>query len=528
MKKSLSLVLALVMLLSLALPAYAEVTGKGELPIVTEPITLRVAFVVSSKVEDMETNRLTLWIEEQTGINLEFIELSSKDTATQVNALMNGNDLPDVIWGYNLPYDMLCAYADAGLIVPLDEQFEKYGKNVYDVIVADLGPNTLSYMTYDGHIYAVPSGGLAVTNKYNAYTNVLQTAFLDELGMEHPQTLDDLYKYLVGVRDNDVNKNGDPNDEIPMTTWAEENFAFKTISQAYQYTDEKTYLKTNDGKISFIANNELFKEAIEFTKKLVDEKLLDPACFTQDESVISTINAQEGNTVGLMACGYFYTSVFDANSEEYSTLRGLPTLEGPHGYKSSAVKLANPNVAMVVTSACKNVDAAFRLADFMLSDENSLIARIGFEGEQWKKAEEGVIGRNGKQAVFSLITTQEWVQPSTNVIWNRETFIHSNVMDGCEAAVANSKYSMPEDTWTFNIPGFVTNEHLPELIMNVDDATEYEELQKMIVDYVNTSIAQFVLGDRSLDDWDNYCKDLEKMGVERYLEIAQVSYDAMQ
>lgn len=528
MKKSLSLVLALVMMLSLALPACAEVTGKGELPIVTEPITLTVAIPVAATVEDMDTNRLTLYIEEQTGINLEFIELSTSDTATQVNALMNGNDLPDVIWSYNLPYDMLCSYADAGLIVPLDEQFEKYGKNVYDVIIADLGPTTLSYMSYDGHIYAVPSGGSAVTDMYTTYNNMLQTDFLEALGMEHPETLEDLYNYLVGVRDNDVNGNGDPNDEIPMTTWADRNYVFKMVSMAYQYTDEKTYLKMNDGTVSFIATNDLFKEAIEFVKKLVDEKLLDPASYTQDQSVVSTINAQEGNTVGVTACGYYYTSVFDTTGDEYTTLRGLPPLVGPYGYKSAPVVLASPKVAMVVTSACENVDAAFRLADFMLSDENAIIARIGFEGEQWEKPAEGDLGRNGAPAVFKLLGTQEWVQPSTNVIWNTAGFIHSNVMDGCRASAGKVKYPMTQDVWNFDLPGNVTNEQLPKLLMNADDSAEYAELQQMITEYVDTSIAQFVLGDRSLDDWDNYCKDLEKMGVARYLELAQESIDAMQ
>lgn len=530
MKKTLSLVLALVMLLACALPAYAEVTAKGELPIVTEPVTLKVAFPVNSKVEDINTNELTLWIEEQTGINLEFIELSTSDTATQVNAIMNGSDLPDVFWGYVFPYDMLCTYADAGLIMPLDEQFEKYGKNVYDVILADLGNSALGNVSYDGHIYAVPSGGALITNTYLRYQNVYQTAFLDALGMDMPRTLDDLYAYLVGVRDNDVNGNGDPNDEVPMTAWVHDygNFAFSMISQAYQYTDVETFLKVNDGKVNFVGNNELFKEAIEFMKKLVDEKLLDPASFTQDQSVVANILAQEGNNVGLLGNGNFFTSAMDSSSEEYKTMRFLPNIEGPHGYKSTQHWGVNVNTAMVITSACENVDAAFRLADFMLSDEAAIAARVGFEGKQWAKAEDGVMGRDGQQAWFALLTAQEWVQPSTNVIWFNEKFIHSNIMNHCVASAGTTKYVSAEDIWTFNLPGEVTNERLPQLVMTPDMATEYNELKELIMGYVNTSIAQFVLGDRSLDEWDDYCKDLQKMGVEDYVALAQEAYDAMQ
>ena len=104
----------------------AAVEPVEELPIATadNPITLRVAMPVSSKVEDINTNRLTLYIEEQTGIDLDIIEMSEAETATQVNTLMNGGDLPDIFLSSNFPYDTLCTYADAGLLQPLDEYID--------------------------------------------------------------------------------------------------------------------------------------------------------------------------------------------------------------------------------------------------------------------------------------------------------------------------------------------------------------------------------------------------------------------
>lgn len=140
-----------------------------ELPIATadNPITLRVAMPVNSKVEDINTNQLTLYIEEQTGIDLEFIEMSDAETATQVNTLMNGGELPDIFLGWGFPYDALCTYADAGLIQPLDEYIDQWGYNLKNTILADPDlENALAYATYDGHVYAMPSGGGLVTNVY--------------------------------------------------------------------------------------------------------------------------------------------------------------------------------------------------------------------------------------------------------------------------------------------------------------------------------------------------------------------------
>lgn len=527
MKKTLSLFLALMLTLLVCLPASAAVTAKGELPIVDEPITLTIALPVAAKVEDMATNKLTLWYEEQTGIQLKFIELSPEDVATQVNMLMNSSDLPDVVLGYDVPYDVLCGYADAGLIVPLDEQYEKYGLYVYERLIPEMGEATLGYVTYDDQLWAVPAGGNLITNLYGSEYNRIQTQFLEALGMEMPRTLDELYAFLVGVRDNDVNGNGDPSDEIPMTTYARVNFVFRMISNAYQYTDCGTYLKVNDGKVSFIANNELFKEALTFMKKLIDEGLCDPACFTQDESVCATILAQEGNNVGIYACGNTYTNSMDSEGDEYQNMRCLPNLAGPYGYKTTMYSPSGVRRTGIVTSACENVDAAFRFLDFCLSEEAGIATRVGFEGEQWKVADEGVIGRDGKQAKFSLLTTQEWVQPSTNVIWDMESFIVSSVMNGCEAAQTAAKYPPNMDIIEWNYEGEVTNERLPQLMMDADTTLEYNELQGIIRTAVEEAIATFVLGDRDLAEFDDYCAGLEKMGLQQYIDMAQAAYDEL-
>lgn len=527
MKKYLSMVLALVMLLAVSTTAQAAVTEKGMLPIVDEPITLKIAFPVNSKVEDMSTNQLTLWVEETTGINIEWIELSTTDTATQINMMMNSSDLPDVIMGYDFPYDVMCSYADAGLIVSLDEQYEKYAENVYNYIVPDLGENTLSYVTYDGQKWAVPSGGQPITNVYGGVYCKIQNNMLETLGMELPHTLDELYAFLVAVRDNDVNGNGDPSDEIPMTAYANVNFIFQTISNAYQYTDKGTYLKVNDGVVSCIANNELFREAILYVKKLVDEKLVDPAAFTQDESVLATQLAQEGDNVAILAVGTMYTNVMDSTGDEYINMRMLPNLEGPYGYKSTMHSPATVRISGVITSACENVDAAFRFLDFFLSDDVSVTVRVGFEGEQWAPAEEGVIGRDGEQAWFSLLTTQEWVQPSTNVIWDSESFIHSNVMSHCEDTAMSAKFPASIGIKNNRLVEEVTGERLPQMLLNAEDFAEFHELKTLIVDKINEAVSMFVLGDRDIEEFDDFCNELKAMGLDRYIELAQTSVDTL-
>ena len=531
MKKTLSLVLALLLALAMLSSASAAVTPKGEFPVVDEPMTVRLAIPVNSKVTDITTNELTLWMQEQTGLTFDILELSGSDTATQINMMMNSGDLPDGVLAYSFPYDQLCAYADAGLLAPLTEQVEKYGDNLQNVILADAGEIAMSYVTYDGEVYAVPSCGQLITNKYGHFYNRIQTKFLENLGMDMPTNLDELYEYLVAVRDNDANGNGDPSDEIPLVSSADRVAELlRFILQAYQYTDMYTFLKVNEqGQVEFVANNDLFREGIEYIKKLVDEGLLDPASFTQDESVLSTLCAQTDYAIGIVGNGYMVANVMDTTKDDYQDMRMMPNLEGPYGYKASMTEVSDVRASAVVTTAAEpdEADALFRLYDFLLSDESAIAVRVGFEGKEWKKADDGVIGRDGQQAWFSLLTTQEWIQPSTNVIWCNEGFIHSNIMNHCEATNTASKYPTSYDIIEWNYVAETTDELLPQLLMSAEDQQEYDELKNLIVSNVNENIALFVLGDKSLDQWDAYAEEFNSMGLERYIELAQTAYDAM-
>ena len=63
--------------------------------------------------------------------------------------------------------------------------------------------------------------------------------------------------------------------------------------------------------------------------------------------------------------------------------------------------------------------------------------------------------------------------------------------------------------------------------MSAEDMVEYNELKTLIVDQIDAAIAAFTLGDRSLDEFGSFCSELEAMGLERYVELAQTAYDAL-
>jgi putative aldouronate transport system substrate-binding protein len=73
--------------------------------------------------------------------------------------------------------------------------------------------------------------------------------------------------------------------------------------------------------------------------------------------------------------------------------------------------------------------------------------------------------------------------------------------------------------------GLGPKKDMPPLFIPLDKAREHGELRATINEYVEESLARFVTGDLSLDDeWDAYLAELDKMGLETYLEIVQDAY----
>ncbi len=527
MKKVVSLLLTLC-LLGMAVSAGAAVTPKGEFPVTDEPITLRVAVPVDAKVEDIHTNDFTLFLEENTGIDLEIIELSPSDTSTQVNTIMLSGDLPDMFMAYNFGYDELASYAEAGYLLPLDEYIEAYGDEYFAYLekVQPIVGNAEAHVTVDGKKYAIPCVAESVTNMYAGYKIRVTQIFLDNLGLEMPQTLDEFYDYLVAVRDQDANGNGDPSDEIPMTGCDGSRYLIENIGNAFQYTDGSTYLKLNDGTVEFIGANDTFRETVAFLKKLLDEGLLDPAFYTQDRSMLLTLNTQDYPLIGADAS--YLSGNYNSTSDLWNSLRIIPNLVGPDGYVATKVSMPGVGRGLVITTACDCPEVAFRLCDFLLSDYVGAVGRMGVENVHWKQAEEGKIGRNGGPAKYELIGTQQWTLPTMNSIWHTTACFHGNAMDYVAEDPESSVGKLAADVFNWKLADGATGEQIPQLLMDPETSIEYKEVQTMVVDYVKENVAKFVLGDRSLDEWDDYKATLENIGVDYYVQLAQEAYDAMQ
>ena len=137
-------------------PADSSAAEPGQLPIVTEPYTLNIFFQQETQVLDYEDNKLTKFLEEETGIHIEWNLVPGKDKTQKLNLLLaTGQDLPDVFMG-GMETATVIEYAEQGTIIPLTSYIENDSKWFKEVLgeIPDLeGIITAP----DGEIYALPS-----------------------------------------------------------------------------------------------------------------------------------------------------------------------------------------------------------------------------------------------------------------------------------------------------------------------------------------------------------------------------------
>ena len=196
MKKILSLVLALAMLLSIAaIPASAETT---EVFRYDQPITLKVSVFDRGNTGGTapDNNHWTQWIQENFGeprnIKIEWVVIPrSEEESKLATLMMDEASCPDICFTYN--ESIVTDYVNQGGVYELSELVDKYGSNLKSF----LGDEVLEFGKFAGGQYAIPARRVVV-----AWMGMfIREDWVEKLGMDMPKTKAEFLDVLRAFRD---------------------------------------------------------------------------------------------------------------------------------------------------------------------------------------------------------------------------------------------------------------------------------------------------------------------------------------
>ena len=384
MKKTLSLLMALILCLTLSLPAFAESTESKKL--VDEPTTITVGIPQSTLITDYVENDFTKWIEEQTGLTLEFELFPTTDSQQKLEIMVNGGaKLPETLIAFGLSDAAVLNYGQNGVFTNLKDYFDQglavNFAHAMTTITDELTPEQMlaQITSADGGIYAYPSYGSQI---YDQYPNrwYIQQSWLDAVGMQVPTTTEELYDVLVAFRDKDPNGNGKA-DEIPMLGCeTNQTTPERMIMNSFVYWNPGSYLNVTDGQIWVPFDTDEWREGLRYLNRLVRENLLSAQTYTMDNAQYKTytdLPEGEDTIVGIWMGAPSQSFDNNVNYKRRNEYVGMAPMAGPEGVRYSPYSMPAPGYGAHVTSFCENPELAFRFLDCFWDIETSLRGRYG-------------------------------------------------------------------------------------------------------------------------------------------------------
>jgi putative aldouronate transport system substrate-binding protein len=550
-------ILAVIMMLAVAAAAFAggeqeqsgsdadgiQVNAPGEYPVVLgdEPYEIDV-FTIYLDAEtdgDRENAAFTEWFEDLTNVRVNFDVASSAVHTERQNLLIASGDLPDVFmsqWGMNAQEAF--TYGISGTLVPLTEYVENRMPNLAAAL--EEYPNFRPQIyAPDGEIYTLPTtgGGGHVQARKKAY---IYTPWLEELGLDMPETTEELRTALEAFRDQDPNGNGAA-DEIPFMSstngWQTNPIDF--VMNSFIYTDTHgrvAYLMRDDGDIVFVADTPEWREGVTYMADLVSDGLLAPETFVQqNDQLIARTENPDVPLVGFVTAGQFgvFTTI-NGPSGRYIGYRSVPPLEGPNGERNSWYNPPSARPHTKVTSAAERPDIIAQWADYFYggAQEQFFASRYWREGIEYRLPTEEEIATvvtddNVPPQIVPLITPQYGVDKH-NDGWGRTVPAFQPVSPIGLTDIddpGNLGYRLMVATYENHMP-YVGDNWLPEgLVVDPQYTDILADVTAALVSgtgVVSQWTTEFIIGERDIRDdaeWNAYLLAVEAAGRDTYVEI---------
>lgn len=488
------------------------------LPIVDEPVEMEFFVGKGAMNAEHDWNDFFLWneYEEMTGIEIQWNQVQTEGLEEQRNLSLVQNDLPDVYYLAAFPNTDIYRYGDQGVFVALNDYIDEYAPNLNALM--DENPEIRKAITFpDGNIYSMPSiieeDFVSVRIASRPWIN---QDWLDELGMDIPETTEEFYDYLVAVRDLDPAGNGNT---IP--------FGGTSIGELTQYL-AGSYGVMNRGvrngpidydeeneQVNFYANDDEYRELLRYMNRLYSEGLIDQNIFTIEWGQFLA-NAQENQYATMV----FYDPQELFGDEVGLQYTGMSALEGPNGDHSyiKVAPMVNTIGNFLITNENENPAAAVRWMDHFYSDEGSKFYYMGVEGETYEEVDgelqyvdEIANPADGETFEQALSKKLPWIGATQGII-------KADYFNGSESAPMSMEAAEKLEPYIPEIWGSFTYEAEENDIL----ASTGADIEK----YATETRDRFISGDLSLDDdWDEYLQTLEDMGLEEYMSVKQAAYE---
>ena len=507
-------------------------------PVVNEPVNLTLAITVGTSGDDPNDMPWFQWMSDETGLTFDFVVIDSAAWAEKKPIMLATDDLPDVFLGQDFTQAEIMKYGYAGSFLPLNDLIDTYGDQIISSLALVPGAAE-SIVCPDGNIYSLPA--LVVFSPFTNFRPWINQSWLDAVGLENPETLDEFYNVLVAFKNEDPNGNGEA-DEIPWSgSWKDiQQRAIALIGCGFITMGNKAdnIALTKDDEATYMPLHENYRKYLEFMAKCYAEGLIDQDIFSQDE-VQFYAKAHENSIGACVAPAPFYLT------DSYENWNAMyPLVENKGEEKIAPISQQITQGKYIVTKACENPDVAIRFANLFYTPWYSASIMYG------PLDANGVVVSDYYPDNFADIYVEDKVIHIVNSDWDPDEMglwdyyakfgpvnsAFSFALDDCYALNCIwtdwdplTDANPQDDHWRkaqlANIVPY-TKTVFPAVFLSEEQLAKVDELKTPLETLVEQWEARFITGAASIDaDYDTFISELKAAGAEEYQQIYVDAYN---
>ncbi|MBD2843569.1 extracellular solute-binding protein [Paenibacillus sp. IB182496] len=468
---------------------------------------------VASSLQSLSEVEMYKEMEKDTNVKLQFQHPPAGQANQQFNLIMSSRDFADVMEGnWNQYAGGPTKAIEDGVLVPLNDLIEQHAPN-FKKVLEDYPQVMGQISTTNGEIYAFPSINVG---RYRTFSgNFIRQDWLDELGLNMPETIADWEQVLQTFKE-------EKGVEAPFST----NLFFlqniPSFIEAYGVTHD---FFVEDGEVRFGPIESGMKQALETMNKWYVEGWLDKDFATNDRKAIDAklLNDQAGAVPGYIggSMGSYYVAKAD---DPTFNLVAAPFPVYEKGEQPRFVPFnfeVSINGQAGITTANEHPVETVRWFDYFYGEEGHMLKNFGVEGVTY-------------EIVDGYPTYTDLIMNNSNgydIAQSMARYFRANYptpgMD--DDRYLEQYYTLPQQQDAMS----VFSEHsdysrayrLPPVNHTVEESSELAQIMSDVKTYREEMLLKFIYGDESLDQFDAYVEQINRMGIGRALEMMQTAYD---
>lgn len=538
-KRITALLLCSLMLLTLS-PAMAEIAEHSPLWIGNYTLSywINMGTTNAQYYTSLSEHPFMKWMEEQTGIHIEFVHPSEEQKEQQFNMMIASGSTYDLLFTPTYT-DGPQAAIDDGVyldLYPFSELLPDYLAAIRcgdsSLTSWEWGPEKSIYYsgpqpafvdkldTKSKNLWCVSQ---VWTDAYAcACGPLIRKDWLDDLGLKIPQTLDEFALVLEAFK-----AKGDSIIPMSLSNQGTASNSGAIVSAFGIYPDWFTATQGKVNPVGYITPE--FKEYLTLMNKWYSAGYIDPDFMNRDypgqESLL--LSDKLGILLEAWASPSYYEDLYSGDDKDFSLVpMALPrmsaeqTLQYRQSYDSSA------SYYTVISAGCKQPEIACRWLNTLYTKEAYLRANYGVEGESYEMRSNvpyytDWFYQNEKNPE-TLQNTYLFCAGMTGLYSYRAELMRScNSTDAFLAGGSSS--AAAGKVWGENA---LPNLNLGYVSFGEDSWGKMNDQYTEAQTYAMPMILKYITGTESLDSFDTYATTALELGFEGAREQVQAAYDA--